>query len=144
MSLPLTGAVFDILVEVYKQELINANLIDQELADRADIAKNWISDEYAVQTDFDIAYINAKPDFKTAFCMARDYLGSLLARAWSGMFPHNLNFHDFGLNLLFADGFVSGGRYQEIIRECFSWREIVPPADSIAMQSRRLKDTGSL
>ncbi len=143
MSLPLTGAVFDIMVEVYKQELVNARLIDQELADRADVSKSWVSDEYAVQTDFDIAYINAKPEFKTAFCMARDYLGSLLARAWSGMYPNELSYHNVGRHLLFADSFVSGGRYQEVIRECFAWREIAPPSDSMGMQTRRLKDSSS-
>lgn len=144
MALPLTGALFDILIEVFKQELINAALIDQDLANRADLSRNRASDEYAVQTDFDIAYINAKPEFKTALCMARDYLGSLLARAWPSMYPHHLHFHDFGLQLLFADRFVSGGRYQEIIRQCFAWREITPPSDSMALQTRRLKDTGAL
>lgn len=143
MSLPLTGAVFDILVEVYKRELINAQLIDQGLADRADVSKGQASDEYGVQTDFDIAYINAKPEFKTALCMARDYLGSLLARAWSGMYSNNINYYEVGRHLLFADGFVSGGRYQDVIRECFNWREISPPSDSMAMQSRRLKDGSS-
>ncbi len=144
MSLPLTGAVFDIMVEVYKRELVNAQLIDQNLADRADVSKSWVSDEYAVQTDFDIAYINAKPEFKTAFCMARDYLGSLLARAWSAMYPNDLSYHEVGRHLLFADSFVSGGRYQDVIRACFGWREIKPPSDSMAMQTRRLKDSGSL
>ncbi len=143
MSLPLTGAVFDIMVEVYKQELINARLIDQELADRADVSRSWVSDEYAVQTDFDIAYINAKPEFKTALCLARDYLGSLLARAWSGMYPNDLSYYNVGRHLLFADSFVSGGRYQEVIRECFAWREISPSSDSMAMQTRRLKDSSS-
>ncbi|MEE9239959.1 MAG: hypothetical protein V3U53_02085 [bacterium] len=142
MSLPLTGAIFDILIEVYKQELVNARLIDQDLADRADVSKSGVSDEYAVQTDFDIAYINAKPEFKTVLCMSRDYLGSLLARAWSGMYPHDLSFHDAGRHLLFADSFVSGGRYQDVIRECFAWREIALPSGSMAMRSRRLKDSG--
>jgi hypothetical protein len=34
-SLPLTGAIFDILVEVFQKELVGANLISQGLADRS-------------------------------------------------------------------------------------------------------------
>ena len=76
--------------------------------------------------------------------MARDYLGSLLARAWSAMYPNDLSYHEVGRHLLFADSFVSGGRYQDVIRACFGWREIKPPSDSIAIQTRRLKDSGSI
>ena len=39
----------------------------------------------AVQADFDAAYAGNEKAFKKALLGARDYLGQLLARTWSGL-----------------------------------------------------------
>jgi hypothetical protein len=120
---PLTGAVFDTLVEVFQQNLVEAGLISpalDALSRRGGPAK---LDDQAVQARFDAAYRADPNGFKTALIQARDYLGVLLARAWSRL-EWDLRFVDVGRALLRADLELSGGHYHPEILDSLVWREI--------------------
>ena len=120
---PLTGAVFDILVEVYQQNLVDAELISRELDQRSGHGSGVAVEDPALQADFDQAY-DANPEgFKIALLEARDYLGLLLARAWSEL-AWDLRFVDVGRALLRADLALSGGHFQPEIFDSLVWREI--------------------
>ncbi len=142
LSKPLTGAVFDILVEVFQDNLVDKGLISQALADRSYHGPEEDEDDAAIQKDFDAAYRGNEDHFKEALLEARDYLGNLLARTWDGLGPHHLSYVGFGLGLLTADDQLTDGRHQDTIRESFAWREIGFPSDSIAFQSNSLTDCG--
>jgi hypothetical protein len=145
LSLPLTGAIFDIFVEVFQKELVQAGLISQDLATRSFNSPDEEADN-TIQAEFTAAYNGKQIQFKEAMLKARDYLGSLLAHAWNRdrISPDNLTYVKVALQLMNSDIAVSGGQHQDTIRACFSWREISFPANSLAFQTRKLDDRGLL
>lgn len=137
LSQPLTGALFDILVELFHQNLIENRLIDDALAEAAYDSILPGVDEYALQRQFDIAYRGQHREFKLALLQSRDYLGVLLADAWVRLSPHELTYVDVGHAVLDADLAIGNGRYQAQILECFNWREIgrVVPGPKLSPES---------
>ncbi len=124
LSLPLTGAVFDILVEVFQKNLLEASLISQNLANQANrrFSKDGAPPE--VQRAFNRAFKGRKRPFARELGRARDYLGKLLARTWSTLPPDKLTFVKVGRSLLHADRAIGDGdgAHQDTIRRCFKWR----------------------
>ena len=145
-SLPLTGGIFDIMVEVFQKELVARKLITQDLATRSTQGPNPGRDQDldAIQKDFDDAYKGKGAAFKEALLNARDYLGRLLATTWSSLDADFLTYHDILRGLLRADRneSVSGGKYQETIRECFAWREISLLPGSMLLRPHTLRECG--
>jgi hypothetical protein len=129
-SLPLTGGVFDVMVEVFQKELVSQGLISADLATRSTNAPAGQAVDASIQAEFAEAYVGNEKGFKNALIAARDYLGQLLARTWSNLSPNFLTYHDVVRTLLRMDGEITGGRHGQTIRDCFSWREIQPPAGS--------------
>jgi hypothetical protein len=144
-SLPLTGAIFDVMVEVFQKNLVSANLISQQLADRSTRGSGPGRDQNleALQADFDRAYSGHEAEFKAALVAARDYLGNLLAYAWSALDADFLSYHDILRELMRADRRFAEERglepaHQETIRSCFAWREISPVPESLLLRSHSL------
>jgi hypothetical protein len=143
LSLPLTGAIFDIFVEVFQKELVKAGLISQDLATRSFNSPSEEND-LAIQAEFTAAYTGKEPQFKEAMLKARDYLGALLAHTWDHLSADNLTYAKVALQLMNSDLTVSIGQHQSTIRDCFVWREISLPNDSLVFQVRRVAENGRL
>jgi hypothetical protein len=145
-SQPLTGGIFDVMVEVYQKDLVARGLITQELAIRSTQGPGPGRDQdlAAVQADFDAAYQGNETKFKDCLLAARDYLGRLLARTWGGMSPDFLTYHTVLRRLLRADRELNGGTglNQDTIRECFAWREISLVPGSLMLEPRSLRTCG--
>lgn len=141
-SEPLTGAVFDILVEVFQKNLVKKGFITQQLADRSNHGpgRGISSDE--LKREFNAAYEGHKKEFKEALLQVRDDLGRLLARAWSAIDADYLSYYGLLAALLDGDREISDGAHQDTIRDCFAWREILPPAHSMLLHRYRLDDCG--
>ena len=135
LSKPLTGAVFDIMVEVYQKELVQQRLISQDLADRSYHGPDINEDDEIIQMEFRKAYKGKEKKFKSALLSARDYLGKLLASSWSQLAPDHLRFATVVKSLLTADRILTNGHHQDTIRDCFSWREISYPTESMAFHT---------
>src|SRR5262252_1192824 len=140
LSLPLTGAIFDIFVDVFQKELVARDLITPDLAKRSTHGAAPNAELPAIQAAFDQAYAGHAAEFKIALLTARDYLGHLLAMTWGTLQPDFLSYHKIGLALMEADHQLTGGAHQKNIRVCFAWREIVLPNPSFML--RRLSDCG--
>lgn len=125
MSLPLTGAVFDMLVEVFQQILVEDGLISREL-DLLSRPEIRTPDEAAVQAAFDRAYAGRHEAFKGALLDARDYMGKCLAAAWRSL-DWDLSFGGVAAALVAADERVAGGAGREIMLESLLWRGIEFP-----------------
>jgi len=141
-STPLTGGIFDIMVEVFQKELVRRGLISQDLADRSSLGPNGSQDLAAIQADFDTAYQGNEDGFKDALLSARDYLGRLLAVTWGNLSPNFLTYHTILRGLLRADREISGGEHQETIRTCFAWREISLIPGSLLLRPHTIEDCG--
>ena len=125
MSLPLTGAMFDILVEVFQNLLVQDGLISREL-DVMSRPEARLADGVAVQAAFDRAYAGRHDGFKRALLDARDYLGKCLAMAWRSL-SWRSGYGEVAQALLEADARVSGGAGRDIMLESLLWRGITFP-----------------
>ncbi len=143
-SLPLTGAIFDVFVEIFQKKLVEANLISQDLADRSYHSPDEDIDDEQIQKEFKEAYEDKTNEFKTALLEARDYLGQILALTWNNFSPHFLTYRDIGTKMLSVDQDLTNGKNQDTIRDCFKWREISLPSDSIALEPHSLTTCGLL
>ncbi len=123
MSLPLTGALFDLLVEVFQHNLVDDGLIDAQLDELSRGLVEHTGDEPQVQALFDEYYSQNPDGFKKALVDARDYTGLLLSLSWEQL-SWDLNFPQVVHSLFAADLKLSSGHYQQEIAEVFNWREI--------------------
>ncbi len=139
LSQPLTGAIFDIFVEVFQKNLVQQGLISEELADRSfnepGINPNTMKE---IEEEFRKSYSGNHKEFKTALFEARDYLGGLLAELWQGTSPHYLYYPDIINKILTIDDRLTGGLHEGTIVECFSWREIQYSPDSPVMKNHKV------
>ncbi len=142
LAQPLTGAVFDILVDVFQRTLLERGLISRELWNLAESVPEETVDVDEIQAMFDEAYRGRHEEFKQALLEARDYIGTSLARTWSRLSPHNLTFADVGDTLLAVDRELTGGKYRATIFDNFVWREIgaIPAGPKLEASS---KDAGA-
>ena len=123
LSLPFTGGAFDVLVEIYEHNLIEQGTIPEELGKRSYHAGR--SEIPEIQEEFEQYFKDKKEEFKTALLEARDYFGRLMAVAWDKTAADNLYYSTVVANMIDADMKLSNGKYGEIIRDCFKWREII-------------------
>ncbi|WP_207714401.1 hypothetical protein [Scytonema sp. UIC 10036] len=143
-SLPLTGGIFDIMVEVFQKELVKRNLITQDLADRSThgLGLGLDRDLDAIEADFAAAYAGNEAKFKDALLEARDYLGRLLSLTWGELSPDFLTYHTILRGLLRADRQLTNGQHQQTIRECFAWREISLLPGALLLRPHTLRECG--
>lgn len=123
MSLPLTGALFDLLVEVFQQNLVDDGLIDPALDQYSRGLNEESLDHAYLQSAFDAAFAVYPDGFKKALVDARDYMGLVLSRSWEYL-SWNLDYSAVAQSLLLADHELFEGYYQDDIEEVFTWREI--------------------
>jgi hypothetical protein len=135
MSLPLTGAVFDVFVDVFQRLLVEDGLISAEV-DAFSRPGLSAADEALVQREFDRAYAGHHEEFKNVLADARDYLGRCLAAAWQTL-TWEVSYAQVAVALLQADSRLSGGAGRGIFAESLAWRGI-----EIPMMRGRFVDTG--
>ena len=124
LSEPLTGALFDILIDVFHERLLEHGLITPEIEDLSDQLEG--SPEYSdvMQAVFDDRYARDPEGFRNALLEARDLMGSYLADAWDMLDADALSYSHVEEALLAVDRDISGGAYQQIIAGNFRVRDI--------------------
>jgi hypothetical protein len=124
LSLPLTGAIFDILVDIFHELLVERRLISPALEDLADRFQRVPEGEHLIQAGFDRAYAADPAGFREAYVDACDVMGRYLADGWRRLRSDLFTYADVGAALLAVDAELSGGRYRRLILVNFRWREI--------------------
>jgi hypothetical protein len=122
---PFSGAVFDLLVELYERNLTRRSLIPPTLSRRS--RNTGEVEPPAITREFARHYRRAETAFKDALLDARDTLGRLLACAWDATSPHGLTYGRVVANLIAADEQLHRGAHTALIRRLFRARQIVPP-----------------
>lgn len=138
LSQPLTGAIFDTLIDVFHEQLLDRGVISpalEELADRYEYQPRY---QALVQDMFADAYAGEKPAFREALLDARDILGLYLAETWRRLPADHLSYLRVGDTLCAVDRDFGGGEYTDIIIENFACREIgrVPLGPQLAKLPR--------
>lgn len=124
LSRPFTGAMFDLLVDIYLDLLAERHLIDRSLVElsRRDFEGGLELDR--IQAGFDAAYRDRHFTFKAVLAEARDALGERLAWLWQSLSADDLTYEEAASRLLVAETRIGDGRYSQAIADCFAWREV--------------------
>ncbi|WP_170474229.1 hypothetical protein [Ruegeria arenilitoris] len=124
LSEPLTGAMFDILVDIYHERLVAHDVIDPEMEDLSDELEGTPEYNEIMQDLFDEHYAENPEGFRIALVEARDLLGSYLADAWEMLDADMLSYFGVERALLVVDQEITGGAFRRIIEGNFRMREI--------------------
>lgn len=123
LSQPLTGAVFDILVEVYQDGLVHRGLIDPD----HDV-RNWT--RQSVEASFDRLQTEASRaveqnlgGFVDALREARDIIGRILALTWLRMTPQNLTLDQIAAAFLESAELLGQGHNMQAFAEDLAARD---------------------
>lgn len=121
---PLTGAMFDILVDIFHENLLDRRLIGADMEDLADQVEGRPEYQDLIQSLFDETYAQNPDGFKQALLDARDTMGNYLAETWSRLSPEFLDYADVAQAMLDVDLDLSAGRYHSVIDNNMRRREI--------------------
>ena len=124
LAQPLTGAVFDILVDIFHENLLDRGLIPPDMEDLSDRLEGDPDYGAVLQHDFDVLFAQNPDGFKMALLDARDFMGTMLADAWRLLRADTLTYVGVGEALKTIDGQMTGGQFQRIIEGNFRIREI--------------------
>lgn len=124
LSQPLTGAFFDIFVDIFHEFLMEDGLISPEVEDLSD--QLLATPEYAdvMQGHFDEAFAADPDGFKSALLEARDILGLYLAETWRRLNADWLDFVDVAETFLQVDAEVNNRRFERLALGNFRMRDI--------------------
>ncbi|WP_291732595.1 hypothetical protein [Leisingera sp. F5] len=124
LSEPLTGAMFDILVDIFHERLLVHDLITPEMEDLSDQLEETPYYSDVMQALFDARYALDPEGFRISLLEARDFLGAYLAAAWSMLDAENLTYAAVEKALLIVDQETTGGAFHSIIEGNFRMRGI--------------------
>ena len=124
LAQPLTGAIFDILVDIFHEELVRVGAMTANLEQMSDLLEGSAQYGAELQDDFDIAYASYPELFRESLIYARDVMATLLIETWSRLSADNLHYTDVLRAMLGADEAMFDGLYEDIIKVNFKWRDI--------------------
>ena len=124
LAQPLTGAMFDILVDIFHEELVRVGAISASLEEMSDLLEGSAEYGQQLQQEFDDAYQMYPELFRESLIYARDALATLLVETWDRLSPDYLHYLDVFRAMMESDRVVFNGRYGNIIDVNFKWREI--------------------
>jgi hypothetical protein len=124
LSQPLTGAMFDIGVDIFQEILVERGVISRDIAEATRSVRSHPEKAKMVQPAFDAAFTDRYEDFRAALIEARDYMGFALAETWKRLTADYFTYLDVAETMVEIDAATSGGRYRRAMVESFAWREI--------------------
>lgn len=124
LALPLTGAIFDVLCDIYHRLLIERGLIDRALVQLVAAEHRLGENEGSIQAGFDIAYELNPSGFRDSLRAARAYLGQILAETWQCLTADRFSYATVADVMLEVDQELNGGRFWNAIDSSFRWRQI--------------------
>ena len=124
LSQPLTGAFFDIGVDVFQEVLVERGVIPRWVAETTRFVRDEPARAAIVQPFFELAYERQYGALRAALADARDYMGVALAETWKRLTADNFTYLDVALAFHEVDTLLTGGRYRRAIIESFDWREV--------------------
>ncbi|MDC0434601.1 hypothetical protein OAM69_03100 [bacterium] len=124
LSQPLTGAVFDIFVDIFHEELVRLGAISISLEQISDKLEGTTEYEVQLQDDFEYAYAVAPTLFREALKFSRDTLAKLMIGTWARLSANYLRYTYVHESMLKADNSIFGGQYRTIVDVNFLWRNI--------------------
>ena len=124
LSQPLTGAFFDIFIDIFHELLRQHGFISPEVEELSD--RLLATPEYApvMQRHFDRAFGRNPDGFKEMLLLTRDMMGSYLADTWRRLDAQYLSYLEVAEMFESIDREISGGRFRKLIKGNFDMRDI--------------------
>lgn len=124
LSEPLTGALFDLLVDMYQHELVERQLIPPSLDRLVREVGHLRPFAPRVQAEFDRWYPVDPQGFRRALTAACDRLGTYMAHALARLRSDRLTYVAVQKVLTDVDRALGGGLFGHAIADNFAWRDI--------------------
>jgi hypothetical protein len=124
LSEPLTGAIFDILADIFHESLVERKLIPREVEELAELVEFGGAEHEELQDAFDLAFARNSDGFREALADARDLGAQFLAETLWDLDPDFLDYGDVARTMLAVDERETGGRFAEIMERNFDRRGI--------------------
>jgi len=124
LAQPLTGAMFDVLVDVFHESLVARGLISTEFENLADMLEFGSARNPLIQDAFDAAYARNAAGFREALIDARDIVGQYLAEVIWRLDVHFLDYRKVAELLFRIDREKSAGALHGILQRNLSRRGI--------------------
>ena len=136
LAQPLTGAIFDILVDIFQDHLAQRGLIPPG----AD-ARGWAKSEVEAELQWFLerwgyAFARFESDFREGIRHARDVVGRAIALILDRIDPNDLTFARIATLFLEASLELGQGRQIAAFREIFLERDIVPETGALPSRAR--------
>lgn len=123
-SRPLTGAIFDTMIETFHRELIARGLFSAP--SHAPFDRLSAPERGRMTAALTEAYTHRHFAFKAALADARDAIGYALAASWAVLNPDRLTLADAGMAIVQALADRGNRDSAEILVDNLRWREILP------------------
>lgn len=133
---PLTGAIFDIVVDLYLDRLVSFGLVEAAHADALRRASREATLAAVDEQPLYDAFAREPEGFRAALADARDMVGLRLAQAFHRLQAAGLCYENVARTFLDVDRDLTGTMNQALVRECFAWRGIVPDAERLESMAR--------
>ncbi|GBD43467.1 hypothetical protein HRbin40_00940 [bacterium HR40] len=124
LALPLVGAFFDILVEIYQIHLVEWGVIPSWVIELADDPERAAAFAHPLDEVFSDAFARSREPFRRALALARTLTGRIVAGTIRGLAGVRLSFASLVQAALQAERRVSNGRFARTLRDSFAWRGI--------------------
>lgn len=124
LAAPLTGAIFDILVDLFQDGLIAGGVIEGELDVRQWSRQRSEDELQQVSAQFQDRFAAAEPLFHDALKHARDIVGASLALLFEALEPDGLTFDKVACTFLLSLRQVNPASDLVYLAENFTWRGI--------------------
>jgi len=125
LSLPMTGAIFDILIDLFIKRLVTFGTITPAMAKELDRAVADEDDTLLEAGPVREAYEREPLRFRDALRDARDMVGLRLLETMRRLSAEGLSYERVAQTFLAVDRQLSGTTNRDAITECFAWREII-------------------
>ncbi len=125
LAQPMTGAIFDMLIEFFVRRLVASGTITPAIARDMRRAVEGEDDSMMRTGPIVEAYQREPQRFRDALCDARDMAGLRLLETLRRLRADGLSYKGAARTLMAVDRQLTGSENSAAIAECFAWREII-------------------
>ena len=125
LAQPMTGAIFDVLVDFFIERLVAGGTITREMARDLDRAVDDADETLLAEGPALEAYRANPLAFRDALRDARDMVGLRLLETMRRLKAEGLSYRGAARTFMAVDREITGRGDSRAIAECFAWREII-------------------
>lgn len=124
LALPLLGAFFDILVEIYQTRLVEWAIVPAWILDLADDPERAQAFAHPVDEAFDRAWKRSPLPFFRALAEACEITGRIVAGTLRTLSRTRISYAAVAVAAMQVERRLTGGRFARALRQSFDWRGI--------------------